>query len=183
MRWAHIREWLFPGGAERDEGFRQEMYSVAFRGVRAIAAVEAAAAIGGVAGVMPRETAFGLLALGTATFGLGSLSAAYPYNRLLAAISAGAGSVIAARSMLAGGAADYALGTATFLLLVAVTAVPMRPLQCLLLGAVLVAGGLQCGHLWFFAMLTMAAVWIGGTQYENRRVQYASYVDALHNSS
>jgi len=43
--------------------------------------------------------------------------------------------------------------------------------------------GLECGHLWFFAMLTLGAVLIGGTQYAHRRIQYASYVDALHNSS
>ena len=183
MRWAQIRDWLLPGSAEQDEGFRLEMLSVSYQGVRAIAAVEAAAAIGAVAGVMPAATALSLLILGAATFGIASLSASYPYGRMLAGCSAVAGGVIAVRSMLSGGAADYALGVATLLLLVAVTAVPMRPLECLLMGATLVAVGLECGHLWFFAMLTLGAVLIGGTQYAHRRIQYASYVDALHNSS
>jgi signal transduction histidine kinase len=183
MRWAQIRDWLLPGSAEQDEGFRLEMLSVSFQGARAVSAVEAAVALGAIAGVMPRQTALSLLVLGAATFGLASRSGSYPYNRLLAGVSAGTAAVLAERSMLAGAAADYALGTATFLLLVTVTAVPMQPLQCLLMGVLLVGAGLECGHLLFFTMLTLAAVWIGGTQYAHRRVQYASYVDALHNSS
>jgi signal transduction histidine kinase len=86
-------------------------------------------------------------------------------------------------SILAGAAADYALGAATVLLLVAVTAVAMQPFQCLLMGAILVAAGAKCGHESFFVMLTLAAVLIGGTQYAHRRIQYNSYLETLHNSN
>src|SRR5437762_7884877 len=109
MRWAKVRDRLLPGGAERDEGFRQDILSASYRGARVVAGAEAVVAIVALAGMIPRETAFGLLLLAAITFGMASLLAAYPHNRLLAGVSACTASVIAVRSMLAGVSADYAL--------------------------------------------------------------------------
>ena len=91
--------------------------------------------------------------------------------------------VIAERSILGGAPLDYALGAVTLLVLVAVTAVPLQPRHCLLIGAIMLAADWNCGHLLFFAMLALAATLIGGTLYAQRRVQYGSYVDALNISA
>jgi signal transduction histidine kinase len=129
---------------------------------------------------MPRGAAVGLLMLACAIYGAARLTVFYPHNRLLAAISAAAASAIAAGSMSFGGSADYALGAATALLLVAVTVVPLWPLQCLLMGATVALAGLNGGHLVFFVVLSLAATSIGAAGYAQRRTHYGLYVDALH---
>jgi signal transduction histidine kinase len=182
MRWARVRDWLLPGGLERDEGFRQEILSASYRGARVVAGAEALVAVIALAGMTPRQTAFELLLLAGITFGVASLLAAYPHNRLLAGVSSCAASVIAVRSMLAGVTADYALGTATFLILAAVTAVPLLPVQCLAMGAIVLAAGLGCGHSLFFAMLALAAASISATLYAQRRMYYRLYLDTLQTS-
>ena len=81
--------------------------------------------------------------------------------------------------MLAGVTADYALGTATFLILAVVTAVPLQPVQCLSMGAIVFVASLSCGHLLFFAMLALAAASISATLYAQRRMHYRLYLDTL----
>ena len=179
MRWAQVRDWLLPGGLERDEVFQQEILSASYRGARVVAGAEAVVAIIGLAGMTPRETAFELLLLAAITFGMASLLLLYPYNRLLAGVSSCAAAVIAMRSMLAGVTGDYALGTATFLMLAAVTAVPLLPVQCLAMGAIVFAASLGCGHLLFFAMLGLASASISATLYAQRRMHYRLYLDTL----
>jgi signal transduction histidine kinase len=179
MRWAQVRDWLLPGGLERDEGFLQEILSASWRGARVVAGAEAVVAIIALAGMTPRETAFELLLLAAITFGVASLLVAYPHNRLLAGVSSCAAALIAVRSMLDGVTADYALGSATFLILAAVTAVPLLPVQCLAMGVLLFAAGLRCGHPLFFAMLALAAASISATLYAQRRVNYRLYLDTL----
>ena len=56
MRWAKVRDWLLPGGAERDEGFRQDILSASYRGARVVAGAEAVVAIIALGGLTPRET-------------------------------------------------------------------------------------------------------------------------------
>ena len=182
MPWAHVRDWLVPGAAEEDDGFRQEIYSASYRGARTVAAVEGAAAAGAFA-ALPREGALGLLILAAATFGATRLHACYPHSRLVAALSATAASVISIRSMLATSAADYALGAATFIYLVAVIAVPLQPRHCLLMGAIVAAAGWSGGHVLFTAMLTVAATLMGATSYARLRLQYSSLMEALHCSA
>jgi signal transduction histidine kinase len=183
MTWAKILDWLLPGSAEQDEGFRQEVFSASFDGVQAVAAVEAVVALGAVLEMMPREASIALLVLAAVTFGVTRLAASYPYSRLVSGISVGAAVVITERSVLHGEATDYALGATTLLLLVAVTTVPLQPWHCLLIGALVVAADWNCGHLLFFAMLALASTWIGGLLYAQRRVQYGSYMDALQIAS
>ena len=105
-RLAQIRDWLLPGRAEQDEGFRQEMLSASYRGVRVVAVVEAAIAVGSLAGWMPRTAAFAVLMLAFATLGASRWSALYPYNRVVAAVSAASASAIAVRSMPAAVSVD-----------------------------------------------------------------------------
>jgi len=172
-----------PGGLEQDEGFRQEILSASYRGARVVAGAEAMVAIIALTGTAPRQTAFELLLLAGITFGVASLLVAYPHNRLLAGVSSCTGAAIAVRSMLAGATADYALGAATFLMLVVATAVPLLPVQCLSMGAIVLVAGLRCGHLLFFAMLALAAASISATLYAQRRMYYRLYLDTLTTSA
>ncbi|HEY2019457.1 MAG TPA: HAMP domain-containing sensor histidine kinase [Bryobacteraceae bacterium] len=182
-RWTQVRDWLLPGGLERDEDFRQEILSASYRGVRVVVGAEVVVALIALAGLMPRQTAVGILLLAAATLGISTLGKTYPYNRLLAGVSSCAASVVAVRSMLSGVSADYALGTSTFLMLAAVTAVPLLPVQCLSIGGIVYLAGLDCGHLLFFGMLALAATCISATLYDQRRLNYRLFMDTLQTSA
>jgi signal transduction histidine kinase len=194
MRWRQIRDWLLPGGWTRDEGFHQEILSASLRGIWVVAGVEAVVAIVALTGQMPRDAAFGLLLSAAATFGVAGLGVAYPHNRVLAGISACAACVIAVRSMPAGAALhaagipagasmDFALGSVTSVMLATVTAVPLLPVQCFCMGALVVAAGLDSGHLFFFVMLALVATAIGATLMAQRRSHYRLYLDTLRTSA
>ncbi len=180
---AQAREWLLQGEAERDEGFRQEILSVSSRGVPQVAIVEAVLAAGAIAGLMPRGPALELLALAAATFGAARLGASYQHSRLLAVLSAVTGAVLAVRAILAGAPPDYALGSAAFLFLVAVVTVPLPPWQCLLMGVIVVAAGVDSGHLLFLGMLAQAATAIGAVLYGQRSRHYRAYVKTMLTAS
>jgi len=179
MRWSQIRDWLLPEGAERDEGFYQEILSASYRGARVVGAVQAVVALLALIGLMPRPAAFGLLAIAAATFVISSIGAAYPHNRLSAWVSTTAASVIAVRSILFGSSTDFALGAATFLMLALVTAVPLLPGQSCLMGIVGILAGLHDGHVFFFGMLGVMATAISAALYGQRREQYRLYLDTL----
>src|SRR5436190_11651318 len=171
MPWGRIGAWLLPGDMERDEGFRQEILSVSYRGARVLGAAQVVAAAVGFAGVMPRPAAFGLLTLGAATFGVSGWAAAYPHNRLLGWISCSAAVAIAVRSLFAGADVDYALGAATLLVLAAVSALPLLPLHFVAMGVIVIVAGVRSGHELFLAMLVLAAAYTSATLYEQRRNQ------------
>jgi signal transduction histidine kinase len=194
MRWAHIRDWLLPGGVSRDEGFHQEILSVSFRGIWVVAGVEAVVALIAFTGHMPRNTAFAILLLSAVTFGAGGIAAAYPYTRVLTVVSACAASVIAVRSMDASRAIDaagihgvasmdYALGSVTAIMLAAATAVPLLPLQTFLMGTIIVGAGLDSGHVFFFVMLGVVSTAISATLMAQRSSHYQLYLDTLRTSS
>ena len=183
MQWVQIREWLLPGGLARDDGFHQEVLSASFRGIRVIAGVETVVALVAFAGYLPRGAALGILLLAAATFGTANLGAAYPHTRLLAVISACAASVIAVRAMHAGAAMDYALGSVTCVMLAAVAAVPLLPVQSLCMGAVAMAAGFDSGHEFFFVMLALAATAVSATLMTQRSRYYRLYVDTLRTSA
>jgi len=183
MHWGQVRDWLLPGSVESDEGFRQEIFSASYRGVRVVAGGEAVVAIVALAGLMPRMPAFALLVLAAVTFGVSSLGAVYPHNRLAAGISACAASAIAVRSMPAGSAADFVLGTVTFVMLALVTAVPLLPLHTLCAGAVVAACGFDRDHEFFFAMLALVATSVSATLSAQRRYNYRLYLDTLRTSA
>ncbi|MCX6628162.1 MAG: HAMP domain-containing sensor histidine kinase [Candidatus Solibacter sp.] len=181
MRWAQIHDWLLPP-LTRDEGFRQEMLSASFRGIWVVVAMEAVVAIIGFTGQMPRNAAFGLLLSAAATFGAASLGATYPHNRILAGVSACAACVISVRSMASGASMDYALGSVTSVVLSTVTAVPLLPVQSFCLGGIVVAAGLDSGHLFFFVMLALVATAISATLMAQRSRYYRLYLDTLRTS-
>src|SRR3954447_6854574 len=182
MRWGRIGEWLLPGDMEKDEGFQQEILSLSYRGARVLGAAQVIAAAVGFAGVIPRPAAFGVLALGAATFGASGWTAAYPHNRLLGWISCSAAVVIAVRSMVAGADVDYALGAATFLVLAAVSALPLLPLHFLAMGVIVIVAGVRSGHELFLGMLALAAAYVSATLYEQRRNQYQLYLTMMRSS-
>jgi signal transduction histidine kinase len=182
MRWGRIGDSLLPGEMEKDEGFQQEILSLSYRGARVLGAAEVVAAAVAFTGVMPRAAAFGLLAMGAAPFGVCGLPAAYPHNRLLGWSSCTAALAILVRSILAGAYVDYALGAATFLVLAAVSALPLMPLHCLAMGGIMIAAGVRSGHELFFAMLALAAAYISATLYDQRRNQYKLYLTMMRTS-
>ena len=118
----------------------------------------------------------------TATFGAASLGAAYPHIRGLAVVSACSACVIAVRSMHSGTPLDYALGSVTSVMLTAVAAVPLLPVQSLCMGAIVVVAGLDTGHRFFFVMLALVATAIGATLMAQRIRYYRLYLDTLRTS-
>ena len=179
MRWRQIRDWLLPDGAEKDEGFYQEILSASYLGARVVVAVETTVAVLALAGLMPKSAALELLLVAAATFGIAVVSAVYPHLRLLVWISTTTASVIAVRSILAGASTDFALGTATFLMLALVTAVPLLPSQSFAMGSMAIVAGLNGGHVFFFGMLAVMSTAISAALYSRRREQYRLYLDTL----
>jgi len=179
MRWGEIRDWLLPIGAERDEGFYQDVLSASYRGARVVVAVETVVAVLALAGWMPRAAAVELLAVPAATFAVVRVGAFYPHVRLISWVSVATASVIAVRSVVSGASLDFALGAVTFLMLALVTAVPLLPVQSFFLGMAATMAGLYGGHVPFFAMLTVMATAISAALYGQRREQYRLYLDAL----
>ncbi len=183
MRWRQIRGWLAPGAAEDDEGFRQEILSASDRGLRVVAAVEAIVAALSLAGYLPGAAGVSLAVLAAATCGTTAVPAAYPYNRLLALVSSGVAAMTVVYGVAGEESADFALGAATFLILAAVTAVPLLPLQTAGMTAAVFGTGVRSGHSIFFAVLALAATSIAATLYEQRHAQYRLYLDTLRTSA
>ena len=97
MSWQRIRQSLFPGEAERDEGFRQELLQQSHVGLQAVAAVTIAAALflalgrwiffAQHAGTMVSVAVDGIVAVIGVLILLASRSAGiYPYSRLVAIV-------------------------------------------------------------------------------------------------
>jgi signal transduction histidine kinase len=183
MRWGPIRGWLLPGAAEKDEGFRQEILSASYRGLRVVGIVEVVVAVLCLAGFMRGMAGIGIAVVAAATLGIAAVGAAYPHSRLLALVSCGAASMIAVDAIMSGAPADFALGTATFLILAAVTAVPLLPLQSLGMTAAVLGMGVRSGHTMFFALMAVAATSIAATLYEQRLSHYHLYLDTLRTSA
>jgi signal transduction histidine kinase len=183
MRWAQVRDWILPGRVEQDESFRQEIYSLSYRGARVVAGVELVVAGLAFAGWMPLWAAIAILVLAAITFAVSSMASAYPHNRQVAWITSGVASVIAVRTMMAGAAMDFALGATTLLTLGAVTALPLRPVQTFSMGAAIVIAGLDTGHLWFFVILMLAASVLTANRYSQRQLYCRAYLEALQTSA
>ncbi len=179
MPLARLREVLFPSGAEADEGFRQEILSLSQRGLKAVAGVEVMLALLGLCGLLPLIPAATLMAIGLATFSLLRFNAAYARYRGLALLSASAAAALASRTIMTSMLQDFALGAVVVLVLTGAAALPLLPVQSLALGLAAVAGGYDCNHHLFLAMLTVVSVAISATLYTQRRTNYLSYLSVL----
>ena len=85
MKAVQLREWLLPGGAERDEGFFQEILSLSQRGLLATGALEIGIGLA-FTGLMPWQAGLAIFLTGAATAASARADSLYPYSRLLAAI-------------------------------------------------------------------------------------------------
>jgi signal transduction histidine kinase len=177
---AELRQWLLPGGAEKDEAFRQEILSLSHRGLIATGALEIVIGIAALFGFMPWPVALAITVIGVATAASSRAGSLYPHNRALAAVSSAAAAAITAFFMTRS-SEDFA--EAVFvLLLMAPIAVPFRPADSAIVGLCGFAGGLWSGRLLFTGLIGCAAILAAGTLYRQRWVNYSSYLTVLHST-
>jgi two-component system, NtrC family, sensor kinase len=180
MKVVQLREWLLPGGAERDEAFYQEILSLSQRGLLATGALEIAIGLAAFTGLMPWQAGLAILATGAATAAAARADSLYPYSRLLAAVSSAMAAAITCFS-LNRSSTDFGEAALTLLLLVPV-AVPFRPTDSAAIGAFAVAAGIQSGHVLYIAIVACAAVLAAATLYRQRWINYSSYLAVLLSS-
>lgn len=207
MRLDALRHYLFPGEAERDEGFLQESFRISDAGLNIIWRAEITVAVllvlGRVllagdpemAGLLWTE-ALALILIGALTFAARRVGAAYPWSRAFGIVSVFLiGLTLIGFSLLMKhqyGAEDLILGQTTLVMLLAVAALPVRPAQTLALGLGLGAAyaglvewlapslGIQTAYLLFIVTLTLVSTGLTAVIYSQRVAGYQSYVQTVH---
>ncbi len=211
VSWAQIWAFLRPDIAERDEGFRQEVLRLSRFGLRVVGA----SAIGGAIFIFlsrflisydPTETlprfwsCLALSVCGFASLCLGQVKALAPWSRALMIVM---GWLIAAVSMVASlyffanspAAEHFIPGQVTLVMMVAVAAAPLRPLQTLLMGFGMgVIYGVVASlasrmflhtmlvdptEFLFIMMITLISVAMSGVLYAQRSATYLSYAASV----
>ncbi len=145
-----IREHLFPGQAERDEGFRRELERLGLLGLQIIGFVQIAVSLfmlvirylvapESAALYLRVEQAALIIALGFLNAWLSRVPSVGKWARQIAALSAliTAGVLIWASMLLSSRTTnpnDFIPGQITMVMLVAVTTIPLRPMHTLALG-------------------------------------------------
>jgi signal transduction histidine kinase len=173
MALRRIREFLLPGGAERDEPFRQSLLRAAHRGLPALGIVQLLAAF--LLYASPRQ-AVALAVLGAVTTLLARTRTARNRARPMALVSA------AAALALVGFAAADATDAGTMLILLgAIVAVPFLPAQAASLGAVPIALylWLQPGREIFLVTLTAMSTVVAAVLYHRRVTVHREQQEAL----
>jgi signal transduction histidine kinase len=203
--------YLLPGGAERDKGFHSEILRLSRLGLIVIGGVQIAIAIFMMLArllVAPDPATLRLRLLqGAAAVGIGLISIALArvhrlenHYRSVAIIS---GLVTAAilmwcsllLTMYEPTEDDFIPGQVTLILLVGVTAIPLRPTDTLLFGGVCealyvilalaaqefysVGSGIDSIHVLFIFMLTLLATVLTAVVYEQRRSIYEAHQATL----
>ncbi len=206
-----LTEYLAPGGAEQDEGFREEVFNQSHHGLRIIAALTAGGALVLMVGwwlLYPhgKSTPARLLAdlliigLGGVGYGLSKWPAIYERSRLAALVllQVTAACLIGASLYLSSvepAAEDFVASQMTLTVLIAVVALPLRPLHTLLhCGGIL---GVYSSIVWMAAhsflpearprpeyylfMMVMAALAgvLSATLYAERRNLYFGQIKTL----
>jgi signal transduction histidine kinase len=166
MAWRRWREFLFPGAAERDEPFRQNVLRASHRGLPAVGIVEILAAV-----LMARTVAGAVAALlGLATLLLGRTRFSRRNARWIVL-----GSTACALAFAGWVRGDSAGAAAMLILLSAVVAVPLLPIQVLGLGA--------AAELFYrdvlLAALAVMATGIAATLYARRLAAYREHQESL----
>lgn len=199
-----IRNHLFPGLAERDDGFRRELERIGVIGLRVIGAAQIGLSLfmlgarfllaAGTAALSLRiQQAALIIGLGVLNIGLARLSWTGPWARSIAAASSLlTGAILIWASMVLSSRTtnpnDFIPGQMTLVMLVAVTAIPLRPMHTLMLGlaigldylisAVIAERTLMAGvgpddnYMLFVIMLTMLCTAITAIVYAQRLSHY-----------
>ena len=166
MAWRRLRGFLFPGAAERDESFRQNVLRGSQRGLVPIGIVELLAAV-----LMGQIVAGILMAsIGVATVAIGRMRWSARYGRWVVLGSAGI-----ALGVAGWGRGDYSNAGAMLILLTAVLSVPLLPAHVLVLGA---AAALFYRDV-FLVTLTALGTCMAATLYARRLAAYKEHQEAL----
>jgi signal transduction histidine kinase len=173
MAWSHIREFLLPDAAERDEPFRQNLIRAGHAGLPSLGVAELFGAVLLYAAPMQ---AVNLAVLGAATIAAARVRLSRSKGRPLAMISAAAG--LAVVGLAPGNSTDAA---SMLVLLGAVVAVPLLPWHTAVLGAVPLAlyPWLRPGHEIFLVTLTVLSTIVAAVLYRRRVAVQREHQDAL----
>ena len=145
-----VRDYLFPGAAERDEGFRREIERIGVLGLRIIGAAQIGVSLfmlaarfvvapGSAALFLRLQQAALVIFLGLLNAWLSKIPQVARWARLIACISATiTAAVVIWASMLVSSRTtnpnDFIPGQMTLVMLIAVTTIPLRPMHTLGLG-------------------------------------------------
>ncbi|MCX6590385.1 MAG: HAMP domain-containing sensor histidine kinase [Acidobacteria bacterium] len=208
---AALGHYLAPGAAEQDEGFREEIFNQSHHGLRMIAALTAGGALLLMAGwwlLYPhgKSTAARLwadlliISLGGLGLGLSKWTAIYERTRLAALLllQLTAACLIGASLYLSSvepAAEDFVASQMTLTVLIAVVALPLRPVQTLLhcAGIMAVYGAAVAvaaqtflpgatarpEYFLFMAVMASLAVVLSATMYAERRNLYFGQMKTL----
>ena len=210
-----IRELLLLGKAEQDEGFRQELFRTSHASLKLVGAAELAYPIvlllawlflgsSGPAGSAVAWQAAAAVTLGAATLGIARAGWSYQHSRLLAWLSCWLlALVLVWCPLILGARGDVSEHSVvihtTLVMLLAVAAIPLRPLQTFALGASvglfylartevaahanLLQGPLEdVFNLWFILMLTVLSTVLTGVVYAERSSNYQATLQLLQAS-
>ena len=208
---AALTEYLAPGAAERDEGFREEIFNQSHHGLRMIAALTAGGALVLMAGwwlLYPHGRSTGarlladllIIALGAVGWGLSKWTALYERTRLAALLlmQVTAACLIGASLYLSSvepAAEDFVASQMTLMVLIAVVALPLRPVHTLLhcAGIMAVYGAAvavasrtflpgaapRAEYVLFMVVMAVLAVVLSATLYAERRNLYFGQMKTL----
>ncbi len=217
MHWSWIWRRLTPGNAERDEAFHSEVLRLSHLGLRALGAIQIVTAVVMLAAqtlieipLRGREhiSIYGrlweaalLIAAGMATLAVARTRWSHKRARALVGLSAGfAASLLIVSSLLltphASGGDEYIPVEITTVMLVAITATPLLPLQTLALGlsitAVYMAASLAAlrwqvmepahwdpSNIVFTLMLTLLATALSAVVYAERVSRHKEHEDGV----
>jgi signal transduction histidine kinase len=201
-----LRPHLLPGAAERDEGFCQEILRIGHSGLPVVAAVEIGVTVFMVAArfvVAPEPATLSLrlleaglvLAIGAATFVLSRIQATYAYSRAIGLASCSMTVLVLNWFRLLGHqydkGLDFVLVQVTAIMLVAVAALPLRPMQTLALGVWIGAShmllvpwlapsaGLEPAYQLFVSLLAVVTTGLTAVLYEERRAAYGLWLQTV----
>lgn len=210
MDWGGIRDYLLPS-AEKDEGFRQEMLRLSHRSLRLIGGVSLGVPVFMILARMVlapdpttlpfRLTQGGLIAgIGLAAFLLSREDRTYEHSRAIAVVSGiliGNVMIVSSLGVFPSGhdSVEYIPSQIALVMLVAVAAIPVRPVQVFATGGVFClvyvvscmwtrrqpasAEGLDRTYVVFIVMLTLLTTALTAVMYGERYKNYLSYVRAL----
>jgi signal transduction histidine kinase len=170
--WRQIQAYLFPGGAERDEGFRQEVFRLSRIALLVIGGIQIGVSMFMLLArfvVSPESSTLAfrlrqaavIIALGIVNVALSRLRTIQPYARLIAAVSGLlTATVLLWASLLIVSQTtnpdDFIPGQITLVMLVAITTVPLRPVHTFALGSAI-------GVIYVISTAIAQRVWHAGT--------------------